>query len=207
MFKTIEENSESLVIEKKSKFIGNAFYVESLKEAEEAISKIKKKYHDARHNCFAYRVLEEGKTIERQSDDGEPSGTAGAPILNILAKKELNNVLIIVTRYFGGILLGTGGLVKAYSEAALKAIENAKEVEKEKGYIVEVTVEYEKQREFEYILEKNNIKIISAEYTEKIKNLIEISEEKYIKLFQKNDKNSLCNLPNLIKENKHINKS
>lgn len=207
MFKTIEKNAESLVIEKKSKFIGNVFYIENTKEAEEIIQKIKKKYYDARHNTFAYRVLEEGKTIERQSDDGEPSGTAGVPILNILAKKELNNVLVIVTRYFGGILLGTGGLVKAYSETALKAIENAKEIKKENGYILEVTVEYENQREFEYILEKNNINIISKEYSEKIKNLIEISVEKYTKLFQKNDKNSLGKLPNLIKQNKYINKS
>ncbi len=207
MFNTIEKNAESLIIEKKSKFIGNVFYVESTREAEEIIEKIRKKYYDARHNTFAYRVLEGERAVERQSDDGEPSGTAGAPILNILTKKELNNVLIVVTRYFGGILLGTGGLVKAYSEAAIQAIENAKEVKKESGYILEVTVEYENQREFEYILEKNSINIISKEYSEKIKNLIEISVEKYMKLFQKNDENGLHRLPNLIKQNKYINKS
>ena len=114
MFKTIKDNAQGLYIEKKSKFIANTFHVTSIEEAEELINNIKKKYHAARHNCYAYRILNEALVIERQSDDGEPSGTAGAPMLNILSKKELVNVLVIVTRYFGGILLGTGGLVKAY---------------------------------------------------------------------------------------------
>ena len=130
MFKTIAQNAESLVVEKKSKFIGNVYSVETIEEAEKIIEQTKKKYHDARHNCYAYRIIEEDRIIEKQNDDGEPSGTAGAPMLNILTKKNLNNVLIIVTRYFGGILLGTGGLVKAYSDASIQAIEKAKEIEK-----------------------------------------------------------------------------
>lgn len=112
MFKTIEKDSEGIIMEKKSKFIANIFYVESEHEAEEILNSIRKKYHDARHHCFAYRIYQEGRVISRQSDDGEPSGTAGAPMLNILEKQELSNVLLVVTRYFGGILLGTGGLVK-----------------------------------------------------------------------------------------------
>lgn len=204
MFKTIAQNAESLVVEKKSKFIGNVYYIETIEEAEKIIERTKKKYHDARHNCYAYRIIEEDRIVEKQSDDGEPSGTAGAPMLNILIKKNLNNVLIIVTRYFGGILLGTGGLVKAYLEASLGAIEKAKEAEKETGYIVEVMAEYDKQPQLEYICEKNNIKIVKKEYTEKIKNLVEISKEKYEKIFKEKNKNGEYNFENEIKQKKYI---
>jgi len=121
-FKTIINNAEAEIVEKRSKFIANIYYVKSLEEVEEKLKDIKKKYFDSRHNCYAYRIEDEDTIIERASDDGEPSGTAGAPILNILNKMELMNVLVIVTRYFGGILLGTGGLVKAYSQATKMAI-------------------------------------------------------------------------------------
>ena len=117
MYNTIKENASYEIVEKKSKFIGNVFYVESKEEAEKIIKEQKKKYHDARHNCWAYRVLDDNNVVEKSSDDGEPSGTAGAPMLNILSKENIVNTLVIVTRYFGGILLGTGGLVKAYSES------------------------------------------------------------------------------------------
>ncbi len=113
--KTIKNEVSAEITEKKSKFIANLYYIESVKEAEEKIEQICKKYHDAKHHCFAYRILEEKNIVERVSDDGEPSGTAGAPMLQFLAKNELANVLVIVTRYFGGILLGTGGLVRAYT--------------------------------------------------------------------------------------------
>lgn len=193
--KTIEKRGEGLIIEKKSKFIANAYFVQSIEEAENKIEEIKRLYHDARHNTYAYRILQEGTLIERQTDDGEPSGTAGSPMLGILKKRKLENVLIIVTRYFGGILLGTGGLVKAYSDASIMAIENAGEVEKEEGYLANVIVEYEMQREFEYICEKNNIKIVSKEYMDKIKNLIEISKQNYKVICQINDKNKRQNFP------------
>ena len=116
-FISIESNISSEIVEKKSKFICNLIKVQSQEEAEKMIKQIRKKYFDARHNCIAYRVMEEGQIIERFSDDGEPSGTAGAPMLNILQKNNLVNVLIVVTRYFGGILLGTGGLVRAYQNS------------------------------------------------------------------------------------------
>ena len=134
---TIKENTTEEITEKKSKFIANFIKVENKEEAEEKIKEIKKKYHDARHNCIAYRVIENGKLIERASDDGEPSGTAGGPMLNILQKNNLCNVLVVVTRYFGGILLGTGGLVRAYSEATTKAIEKAEKVTKTSGIEME----------------------------------------------------------------------
>ncbi len=131
-------------------------------------------------------------------------GTAGAPILGLLQKTELVNVLVVVTRYFGGVLLGTGGLVKAYSEAASLAIQSGKIVKRVKGYVAEVTLEYQKQGEFEYICENNNIIITSKEFTDKIKNLIEISEEKYVELFGENGKTDTHNLPITIKEIKYI---
>lgn len=124
-FNTILQNSTVQVEEKKSRFIADIFYVENIEEAEEKIKNIKKKYFDARHHCYSYRIMDGTGIKEKQSDDGEPSGTAGAPMLNILQKNELVNVLVVVTRYFGGTLLGTGGLVRAYSEATLKAIEKA----------------------------------------------------------------------------------
>ena len=127
-FYTIEKNVETEIVVKKSKFIANIFYISTNKEAEEKIKEIKKKYFDARHNCFSYRVVENDNIIEKASDDGEPSGTAGGPMLNILQKNNLANILIVVTRYFGGILLGTGGLVRAYSDALLEALEKTSKV-------------------------------------------------------------------------------
>ena len=129
-FFTIQNNVQAEIVEKKSKFIANLFYIESIEEAEEIIKKTKKRYFDARHNCIAYRVIENNQILERFSDDGEPSGTAGAPMLNILQKNEYVNILIIVTRYFGGILLGTGGLVRAYSDSLLLAIEKSIKIQK-----------------------------------------------------------------------------
>ena len=125
-FRTILQNATSEIEEKKSIFIANIFYVENIEEVERQMKGIKKKYFDARHHCYAYRIIEQAGIKEKQSDDGEPSGTAGAPILNILQKNELINVVVIGTRYFGGTLLGTGGLVRAYSDATLKGLSAAK---------------------------------------------------------------------------------
>lgn len=102
---SIKENIEVEIIEKKSRFIGNLIYIESKQEAQEVLKKYKKKYNDARHNCYAYRILEDDVLAEKASDDGEPSKTAGFPMLNILKTNEYMNVIIIVTRYFGGTLL------------------------------------------------------------------------------------------------------
>ena len=167
-FITIKENVIAEITEKKSKFIANLIKVENKQDAEEKINKIKKTYHDARHNCVAYRIIEENKIIEKSSDDGEPSGTAGGPMLNILQKNNLCNILVIVTRYFGGILLGTGGLVRAYSETTQKAIENAQKIEMILGTEMEAKVEYSEYEKFKYYCQKNQIKIEKVEYNEKI---------------------------------------
>ena len=147
---TIKEHAQSEIVEKKSKFIANIFFVENVEEAENKIKETKKEYHDARHNCSCYRVIEEGKIVEKQSDDGEPSGTAGGPMLNILQKRDLVNVVAIVTRYFGGILLGTGGLVRAYSDATQKAIDSAEKCEIILGVEYEVKVDYSNLEKLKY---------------------------------------------------------
>lgn len=123
---TIKDYVEEELIEKKSKFIVDIFYVETIEEVEENIKQIHKKYYDAKHHCFAYRLLQNDTIIEKASDDGEPSKTAGAPMLQVLNKNELVNILVVVTRYFGGILLGTGGLVRAYTQATQNALKKTK---------------------------------------------------------------------------------
>lgn len=206
MFKTISNDSEAEIIEKKSKFIANIFYVETREEAEEKIKEIKKKYFDARHNCFAYSIFTKDRIIERFSDDGEPSGTAGAPMLNILSSQNLRNVVVIVTRYFGGILLGTGGLVRAYTGAVQEALKNVEIIEKYLGLEVNLEVNYPNLEKLKYYLKQNEIKILSSEYLENIKVLVEISEEKLENLLEsKNELN--FNLINVEKvKEKYIEK-
>lgn len=181
-FITIKENVLTEIVEKKSKFIANLIYVDSIQDAENIIKDIKKKYFDARHNCIAYRIVENEKIVERSSDDGEPSGTAGAPMLTILQKNNLANVLVIVTRYFGGILLGTGGLVRAYSESTIKAIEEADKVEMILGEELEVVLDYNNFENFKYYCKNNEINIINPQYTENIVCKIEINVDKKQKL-------------------------
>ncbi|MDR2971748.1 MAG: YigZ family protein [Bacteroidales bacterium] len=128
-FYTISEPAEAIFKEKKSKFLAFAFPVENEAEIKEKVAFLKKKYHDARHHCYAY-ILGAEKLKYRMNDDGEPSGTAGNPIHGQLLSKEVTNVLIVVVRYFGGIKLGTGGLRVAYKLAAKKVLENATIIEK-----------------------------------------------------------------------------
>ena len=174
--KTIENKVTAEVEEKRSRFIANIFYIESAIEAENIIKQTKKQYYDARHNCYAYIVKEE-RMRKKSSDDGEPSGTAGSPILNVIEKNGLCNVLVIVTRYFGGILLGTGGLVRAYTEATIKAIEKANIVLQEEGYEIEITTTYSDIEKIKYYCNKNQIKISNIEYEENVKSTIEIAEK------------------------------
>lgn len=183
-FITIKENVEYILTEKKSKFIAKLIKVDSVEEAEQSIKKNKKKYHDARHNCFAYRVIEDNNIVEKTSDDGEPSGTAGAPMLNILKKNNLCNVLIIVTRYFGGILLGTGGLVRAYSDSLINAISNSEKIIQKLGIELEVSMDYRYFEKFQYYCRNNNIKITNANYLDNIKCKIELENEKKDKLLE-----------------------
>lgn len=176
-FITIKENVNAEIVVKKSKFICNLIKAETQEEAENIIKQIKKKYYDARHNCIAYRILEDEKIIEKSSDDGEPSGTAGGPMLNILQKNNLCNVVVVVTRYFGGILLGTGGLVRAYSDATLEAIDISQKVEKCLGIEAEVEIEYNNLETFKYYCRINNIFIEDLNYSDKIICKIQFEEK------------------------------
>lgn len=178
MFKTIKKEAEAIIVEKKSRFIANVFYVESIDEAEKILESIKKEHYSARHNCYAYRILEENGIIEKQSDDGEPSGTAGSPMLNILTSQNLSNILVIVTRYFGGILLGTGGLVRAYTGATIKALDNILKIDKDLGLEVMIEVPYSDFEKAKYYLNQNDIKIIDSNYFENISIFVEITNEK-----------------------------
>ena len=117
--KYIQGTYENTIIINKSKFIAQAFRVDSLEEIEDILSRIRKKYYDATHNCYAYRL---GENIQKMSDDGEPAKTAGAPMLDVLLKQDVTNILVIVTRYFGGTLLGAGGLVRAYSSSTSEVL-------------------------------------------------------------------------------------
>lgn len=206
-FYTIEKNVETEIVVKKSKFITNIFYISTNKEAEEKIKEIKKKYFDARHNCFSYRVVENDNIIEKASDDGEPSGTAGGPMLNILQKNNLANILIVVTRYFGGILLGTGGLVRAYSDALLEALEKTQKVKIVSGLELEVTLSYNNFENFKYYCKNHEINIISTNYNENIVCKIDMELEKKVE-FDRDYENKRLNLMEYKELNiKYIKKS
>lgn len=123
-YRTVQNESEFAFVERKSRFIGRCYPVRSEAEAEEILAGLRKKYWDATHNCYAFRIGPLGSSA-RSSDDGEPSGTAGMPILNVLMRGEITDALVVVTRYFGGILLGAGGLVRAYGKASAGAVKAA----------------------------------------------------------------------------------
>ena len=178
MFKSIEKEAEAEIVEKKSRFIAQIFAVNSKEEAEQVLANVKKKYYNAKHNCYAYIV----DNIEKCSDDGEPSGTAGAPMLDLLKNNGLNNIIVVVTRYFGGTLLGTGGLVRAYTESAKKALENAKMIEKEYGIRYLLEISYGNIKEIQYICKQLKINIIDSEYGENVILTLESNEEKKKKL-------------------------
>ena len=167
-YNTIIKSEIEELVEKKSKFIANIFHVESIEQADEKIKLIKKKYYDAKHNCIAYRIIEKGQILEKSSDDGEPSGTAGGPMLNILQKQNLCNIVIIVTRYFGGILLGTGGLVRAYSDATQKVIQKSEIYHLVEGTEIKITTDYTNLETLKHYFKKNDINITDVQYSEKI---------------------------------------
>ncbi len=148
--------------------------------------------------------LETGGIAVKYNDDGEPQGTAGSPILKIVLEKGLSNILVVVTRYFGGILLGTGGLVRAYSDATLKALEKTEYIEKIIGYKVKIYVEYDQLDRLKYYANKSNLKIINIEYLENVEVNVEMQKEKLEELTNNNSKKSFEILKYDILEEKYI---
>lgn len=166
--KIILEQTEGEIIEKKSRFIATMCPVQSQEEAEKFIACCKKKYWDARHNCSAY-VIGEHNEIMHSSDDGEPSGTAGRPMLSVLTGADLHNVAVVVTRYFGGVLLGSGGLVRAYQGAVSAAIDNARIEEQIELQLLLVTAGYGDVGKVQYFMEsRQDYRIEETEYGQNV---------------------------------------
>ena len=164
---TIYQNGEHQIEIKKSKFICHLFRIESEEQAKEYIAKIKKEHYKANHNCSAY-MLGENFEIQRSSDDGEPSGTAGVPMLEVLKKNQLQNTLAIVTRYFGGIKLGAGGLIRAYSTSVSEALKEIGIVQGKLQQILDIIIDYPQLGKLQNYLENEQIAIQEIDYLEQI---------------------------------------
>ncbi len=166
-YKAVLEGGTGEIVEKKSRFIAHVADVSTVEEAQQFIEKIRKQYWDARHNCFAFSVGHENP-LTRSSDDGEPGGTAGKPILEVIMGSGICNIVIVVTRYFGGTLLGTGGLVRAYSDAAREGIRHSLIISKIPGIQTDLVTDYTDLGKIQYLLAQNDIHVLETEYTEKV---------------------------------------
>lgn len=162
-YKSIHQYGRDEITINKSRFICSTAPVNTEEEAIEFIEKIKKEFKDARHNVYAYTVGE-NSNVQRFTDDGEPSGTAGMPVLNVINQEELKNVVVVVTRYFGGILLGAGGLVRAYTKSAKVGLENGLIVDKVLYYEISIKIEYTMLGKIENELNKNKFIIKDKKY-------------------------------------------
>ena len=165
--KTVYSGGEGEIIEKKSRFIATVRPVASEEEAVSFVNEMKKKYWDARHNCSAF-VLGERQEISRCSDDGEPAQTAGRPMLDVLLGEDIHDVAVVVTRYFGGVLLGTGGLVRAYQRATLAGLASSVIIDKCQGRILTVGTDYSGLGKLQYLIAQSGIRLMDTRYTEKV---------------------------------------
>lgn len=166
-YKTVYCGGEAELIEKKSRFIATVKPVKSEEEAIAFIESLKKKYWNATHNCSAY-VIGEQFQIQRCSDDGEPSGTAGKPMLDVLLGEEIHDVAVVVTRYFGGTLLGTGGLVRAYSGSVQAGLAASQVITKLYGQKLSIQTDYTGLGKIQYILGQRGLTILNSVYTDKV---------------------------------------
>ena len=162
-YKILYEGGMGEIVEKKSRFIANVRKIENEEEALAFIGEIKKKYWDARHNCYAF-VAGELHQLQRCSDDGEPQGTAGRPMLDVLLRENIHNVAVVVTRYFGGTLLGTGGLIRAYQKATQAGLDNSVIAIKQKGRLLTIKTDYNGIGKIQYILGKQGITLVDSRY-------------------------------------------
>jgi len=186
-------NSENIIIINKSKFITNIFYINNLNDINIYLNKIKEKYKDATHHCYAYII----NNTKRFNDDGEPNGTAGMPILDCLEKNKLNHTLCIVTRYFGGIKLGAGGLVRAYSNSISNALKNSKFFKLKDGYKIKITFEYNNSKQVDNLVK--DYEITKKEYGKVITYELLITNDFLNKLNKSNIKYEIIN-KEIIKE-------
>jgi len=174
---TIADRHEIRTLVKGSRFIARSFRIESREEAEAVLSDLRKRYYDASHHCFAWTLSEKHKGEFRYSDDGEPSGTAGKPIYDVIMRHGLVNLLLVVTRYFGGTKLGSGGLVRAYGEAADVLLQESSLLEVEEGLRIRFSFPYELQGGIDKVL--RNFRVIQKEavYAEGVEYVLELHEE------------------------------
>lgn len=166
-YRTVYEGGRGEIVEKKSRFIAATAPISSEEEALAFIESVKKEYWDARHHCYAY-ITGERCEVQRFSDDGEPGGTAGKPILDVLTGEGLGNTAVVVTRYFGGTLLGTGGLVRAYSQAAKAGLASSKIITRIKGFKLKILTDYTGLGKIQYLLAKRHIPVLESIYTEQV---------------------------------------
>lgn len=174
----IEKNITKEYIIQKSRFICLLINVNNIEEIQESLNNVKKEYKKASHYCYAYIL----SGLEKCSDDKEPQGTAGIPILNILKKKQLNNILCIVVRYFGGIKLGAGGLIRAYQNSVLHCFEDVNIIDEKKYIKYQIIFDYDKLKNIEYILKDQNT--IEKNFDDKISFTVEIDNEDIINLLK-----------------------
>lgn len=179
--KIIYQGGSGEIVEKKSRFIADVFPVASEEEALQFLEKVRKEYWDARHHCWAY-VIAGDSVSERFSDDGEPGGTAGKPILEVIRGSELHNVLIVVTRYFGGTLLGTGGLVRAYTQAAQAGLAASKIITRVEGFKLKIRTDYTGLGKIQYFLGQRGITVVDSNYTDNVELFVLISKTEAEKL-------------------------
>ena len=176
-FYTVEHVEATAELKVKgSRFIASIFHARSKREAEDRYDRIRRKFHDATHNCFAYRINEK---VYRYSDDGEPAGTAGRPIFQILEKKNLHQVLIVVSRYFGGTKLGTGGLSRAYADSAKLILEQVKIIVKIKYKTITLVTDYDHMGEILALVNRFNGVIGKTDYSEKVIFSVQIPFSKF----------------------------
>ncbi|BFN37543.1 IMPACT family protein [Fidelibacter multiformis] len=175
-FKTIQKEVHTKFTEKGSKFLGHAYPLISENQAETVLKEVRKKYYDATHNCYAWRVGTGKDELFRYSDDGEPSGTAGKPIFDMLDKYGVTNLLVVVTRYFGGTKLGTGGLVRAYSHSAELTLSEARIITREIGTEVQIICTYEEHPHIMRILNTYPVISLNQDFSESVQLYIEIDE-------------------------------
>lgn len=177
-YNIIRKNGGSEIVVTKSRFIGSLESAADVREAEEIITRIRRKYNDARHNCYAYIIMDGDNIIRKCSDDGEPSGTAGRPMLAVMEGAGLVNAVCVVTRYFGGVLLGTGGLVRAYTDATSAALDDAEISPIRRGRYISFVVDYQDEGALRRLLESEGFEITNTSYSDRASLTVLGPEEK-----------------------------